>query len=337
MNASILDHFRKALSLRREALIEVVRQEGSYATAEIEHAIQREGLLLLDEVDHALQRIDQGDFGQCTACDGEVEPERLGLDFTTRVCLDHYSDAQKRSLEHDLELAARVQRSLLPAVVPDVPGLQIAAHTQPARIVGGDYYDFYTCPDGAQGVVIADVMGKGLPASMLMSNLQASLRILGPEYAAPDALAARLNALFRHNLKLIRFISMCVVAFDPVMRLVRYCNAGHHPPLWWDAATGTIHWLRPTGPALGLVPSSPFSTGAVTFPTGALLLLYTDGLVEARNSSGQEYGEQRLARFVEAHAHGTAEEVLARLQEALDRFVAGASLDDKTMVVIKSL
>jgi len=336
MTRQTLDHFRKALSLRQDALLEVLRQNNSYATIQIDQAIKRDGLLLLDEVKETLEHIDQGDFGQCAECDGEVETDRLELDFTTCVCLDHYSDAQKRSLEHDLELASKVQRNLLPTAPPDLLGLQIAAHTQPARIVGGDYYDFYDCPTGAHGVVIADVMGKGLAASMIMSNLQASLRILGPEYDTPDALAARLNELFRHNLKLIRFISMCVVTLDPEVGLLRYCNAGHNPPLLWEAASGTIHWLRPTGPALGLVPAADFSTGTAPFTSGDLLLLYTDGLVEARSTAGEEFGEQRLAMHVEAHAHREADDFLAHLRDTLDRFAGGASLDDRTILVIRA-
>ena len=127
---------------------------------------------VISQLDDALKRINTGNFGKCEECsdNSDVEIERLEMDYTTCVCISHYSERQIRALERDLELAARVQKQLLPRCVPALSGIEIAAHTEPAHIVSGDYYDFLLCPDGSQGVVVADVMGKGLAASMLMST-----------------------------------------------------------------------------------------------------------------------------------------------------------------------
>lgn len=129
-------------------------------------------------------------------------------------------------------------------------------------------------------------MGKGLPASMLMSNLQASLRILGPEKNELHDVATRLNELFRFNLKLIRFISIFLGAVDKENRLIYYRNAGHHPPFLWNNSLQKVQLLNPTGPAIGLIPNAKFKSESIPFYSGDLLLLYTDGLVEARSSSG---------------------------------------------------
>lgn len=334
MNKNILDKFRYSLTEHREALVAWMGtnseskeiQLGGASVQEVEKEVCRHN--------DVISRIDAGAFGTCTECLGEVETERLELDFTTCVCLDCYSDSQKRLLERDLELAAKVQRQLLPYYVPALPGVQIAAHTEPAQVVGGDYFDFFSYPDGSQGIVIADVMGKGLSASMLVSNLQASLRILGPEYTEPHSLAKRLNELFRHNVKLISFISLFLVRIDEKNGILHYCNAGHNPAARWEAASQTIHWLKPTGPAIGLTSSASFKLKEVPFSPGDLLLLYTDGLVEAGDPGENEFGKERVAAYVNEFAHLPADTFLNGLRERAKDF-AGEFHDDVTLVVIK--
>lgn len=334
MDKKSLYKFRQFLTDHRDVL-------DTWLTSELEDKKIHLGGAPVQEVkdvvsrhNEVLNRIDRGEFGKCTECSGEVEPERLELDFTTCVCLDHYSESQKRLLERDLELAAKIQRQLLPHTVPAVPGVQIAAHTEPAQVVGGDYFDFFSYPDGSQGVAIADVMGKGLSASMLVSNLQASLRILGPEYPELHSLADRFNKLFLHNVKLISFISLFLVRIDEKMGMMNYCNAGHNPALRWEAASGTIHWLKPTGPAVGLTRSTSYKSKELSFSPGDLLLLYTDGLVEARNSADEEFGKERLAAYVKENLHQPAVLFLEGLRQTAKAF-AGGFHDDVTLVVIK--
>ena len=179
-------------------------------------------------------------------------------------------------------------------------------------------------------------MGKGLPASMLMSNLQASLRILGPEYEEPDKLAIHLNELFLYNLKLIKFISIFLAKIDINNRSLQYCNAGHHPAIWREAASSAIHWLNPTGPAIGLTKNATYTSEELQFRSGDLFIFYTDGLVEARNSEDEEFGEDRLVDFVKSHHNADADVVLDKLLDAAKNF-AMKFHDDMTILVIKIL
>lgn len=334
MNKNILEKFRSALTEHRNALVAWMGTNSESREIQLGGAAVQEVEKEVCKHNEAIDRIAVGEFGTCIECNGEVETERLELDFTTTICLDCYSDSQKRLLERDLELAAKVQRQLLPYYIPSLPGVQIAAHTEPAHVVGGDYFDFYSYPDGSQGVVIADVMGKGLSASMLVSNLQASLRILGPEYTELHSLAKRLNDLFRHNVKLISFISLFLVRVDEKNRMLYYCNAGHNPAVLWEAASQSVQWLKPTGPAIGLTSSASFKLKEVPFSPGDMLVLYTDGLVEAGDPGENEFGKERVAAYVKEFAHQPADTFLNGLRGVVKEF-AGEFHDDVTLVVIK--
>ena len=331
MEQEDLARFSDVLNLRRSALAELLRNPASFATA----GPTEVALTLLSELDSALERINSGKFGTCSECDEGVGLDHIELDFTTCVCLGHYSDAQIEALEKDLELAARVQKNLLPSEVPMVRGLDVAAHLEPASFVGGDYFDFFKSAKGDAGFIIADVMGKGMAASMLMSNLQASIRILGPEYDEPHLLANRLNQLFLFNVRLIRFISMFLAYYCEASRKILYTNAGHHPPVFRRSSNANVSFLNPTGPALGLVPSTEYRTAEVNVESGDLLLLYTDGLVEARSPSGEEYGEDRLAAFIETNGEKSAHEVLNGLRETVSTFSNGLWTDDVAILTIK--
>lgn len=337
MNQETLKQFRDTLTQHRDSLFAWYQSDIADKQVHLGGAALDEVLEVIAKLDEALKRIDTGEFGRCIECaDGsDVELERLELDFTTCVCISHYSEEQVRALERDLELAAKVQQQLLPRDMPVLEGAQISAHTRPAAIVGGDYFDFFRWKSGAQGVVIADVMGKGLAASMLMSNLQASLRILGPEYENPQELALRLNELFRFNLKLLQFISLALVNVDIKTRTVQYCNAGHHPPLLWKPGSATVCWLNPTGPAIGLMPEPPFRSEILEFEPGDVLLLYTDGLIEARDPRGAEFGQERLVEFIRAHHEESADALLTGLREAVENFAGKRLQDDVTLVILK--
>ena len=203
MNLDTSAYFRQKLSQHRDALLEWLNTDSLHKDFHLGTANTHDVLHIISELKKALERIDEGDFGQCIKGDGEVEVERLELDYTTCVCLAHYSDSQLRALENELELAAKVQQQLLPSTYPDIPNVNLFVHTKPAHIVSGDYYDFLSLKNEHPAVAVADIMGKGLPASMLMSNLQATLRIIAREYEHPDALLQRLNELFLYNLKLL--------------------------------------------------------------------------------------------------------------------------------------
>lgn len=339
MEQNILSRIRTSLRQHHKNLAEWLTNSGKNGSLYLgkdgtsDGTITKADVPILAEIEHALEHIEDGSFGQCIVCNDEVEPERLMIDFTTCVCLDHYSPGQLRELEHDLEMAAKVQRHLLPGSTPVVDGIQIAALSRPSGIVGGDYYDFFCYRDCLQGLAMGDVMGKGVPASMLMASLQTSLRILGPDYDELPLLTRRLNELFRYNLKQIRFITLFLAALDPMGRTLRYTNAGHHPPLLLNGASGSSHWLKPTGPAIGLNPEADYASEQVQLNAENLLLLYTDGLVEARNGK-EEFGQQRLAAYAEEHYSYSATAFLNGLVRNVQEF-ADNPHDDLTVMVLK--
>ena len=336
MDIKIIERFREQLQQRRDRLV-LWMNDPNLKTTRILGKVAGKSAdtksLVTEKIDRALKQMEEGNFGGCTLCDGEVEEERLALDFTTCVCLDHYSESQKRDLEQDLELAAKVQRQLFPSEIPILQGLQLAVRSEPSKIVGGDYFDFFPMSGGRQGFVIADVMGKGLPASMLMSNLQASLRILGPENDDLGKTVTRLNQLFRFNLKTIRFITLVIGTIDVSGNTLVYCNAGHHPPFWFRNDTADFVPMNPTGPALGILSDGDFRTKRITYKAGDQFLFYTDGLVEARRNQ-EEFGEKRLQDLLKQHKNDPAQQILAQLFRSVKKF-STAERDDLTALLLK--
>jgi len=336
MDKKILNKFKRQLQSRRDILTVWLNNPSGKAkriTGRVSGKSADTQPLVTEKIEHALEQIDDGVFGNCTLCAGEVEEERLALDFTTCVCLDHYSEKQKRELEQDLELAAKVQKQLFPDEIPSLSGLQLAVRSEPSKIVGGDYFDFFPVAGNRQGFVIADVMGKGLPASMLMSNLQASLRILGPENENPAKTVSRLNELFRYNLKTIRFITLFIGALDPVRNTLVYCNAGHNPPFWFRHKQADFIPLNPTGPALGILTDGDFRTKRITYQAGDQFLFYTDGLTEAKQDK-EEFGEQRLQDFLKKHQNEPAQQILSGLFDSVKNF-SSLERDDLTALLLK--
>ena len=340
MDIKLIKKFRHHLRTRRDLLFQWLNSPSAGTRriiGQVEKAATEMSMphhsLVTEKIDSALEQIARGEFGHCTLCDGEVEEERLALDFTTSVCLDHYSEKQKRELEQDLELAAKVQKQLFPDKIPSLPGLQIAVRSEPSKIVGGDYFDFFPLGGNRQGIIIADVMGKGLPASMLMSNLQASLRILAPENENLENTVTRLNKLFRYNLKTIKFITLFIAAIDVQQKSLIYCNAGHNPPLWFQHESSEIKLLNPTGPALGILSEGEFITMTVKFHPGDVFLFYTDGLVEAQQSK-EEFGEERLKIFLRQNKDQTAQQIVSQLFQTVKNF-ANKERDDSTALLIK--
>jgi sigma-B regulation protein RsbU (phosphoserine phosphatase) len=330
----VLEKFRSSLANHRDELIQWINDSGGQKDVHLGGTSVNDVLKVISELKETLEKIDQGTFGICEVCHEDVDASRLEMDYTACVCLEHLNEVQRRSLERDLELAGKVQRQLLACCTPSLPGVQISVFSKPAQVVGGDYYDFFGYPDTSQGIVIADVMGKGLSASMLMSNLQASLRIIGPDYDDPAKIARRLNDLFLRNLKLIRFISIFMGILDPECRTLRYCNAGHHSPLLHKAASGEILTLQPTGPAIGLSPDPEYTSESVEIEPGDFLLLYTDGIIENRNRDNEEFGEERLRKFLAENHKKSAEDFIPALVKTAQAFSSEIH-DDVTLMALK--
>lgn len=242
----------------------------------------------------------------------------------------------KDRLDREVEVARTVQRRLFPAAVPTRSDLDIAVHLTPARRLSGDYYDFLVGSD-ALGVVVADVAGKGLPASLLVAHLHALLHFAHEALNRPDDIVPMFRRIHRHlvthtdpNQYVTLFYVLCPDGADRVV----YLGAGHPPALY--VAGDRVLWLDSTGPVLGALPESDWTVREVDWPPSALLVLYTDGLVEATGPSGQEYGRDRLAQRVRdvAGRARTAHEVLTGILADLQAWQSGPELADDALLVV---
>ena len=290
----------------------------------------------LGVLEDAIRKADAEELGRCTVCHDFIETHWLETNYTNCVCLEHLSGEERSRLEAELELSQKVQKALLPQSLPPIAGWELGAFSQPASIVGGDYFDFLRFKGGAHAIVIADVMGKGMPASMLMASLQASLRIVVPESDSPAVALDRINLLFHHNINLTKFVTMVIAQLDPRSETIRYVNAGHNPPILIRKGGRELEPLLPTGAAIGLVENAKFTVGSLRIGPGESLVLYTDGVVEAGNGESEFYGDDRLNQFLHRHSASSPAELIRELRVDLKKFVGDRpSSDDTTIVVLR--
>ena len=307
----------------------------------------REGLELIPQVrahDPALPIVVMTGWG---SVDTAVEAMRLGaksfvqkpwedvalLEIVQREIED--SQASKRRdarQQREFEDARLIQRGLLPSAMPQAAGLQLASSWQPANGVGGDCFDVLTFPGGGVGLSIADVAGKGVPAALLMSNLQAAVRAFAQEGATPGAVCTSVNRLLCRNMASGRFVTFCYVSVDVAARKLTYANAGHNPPILLRAS-GAADLLAPTGTVLGVFDDGNYEQGSFSIAAGDRLVLYTDGITEGRNPAGDEFGEEKLIETAARHRALAADEMLAGMLRDVEAFNAGVYEDDATLIV----
>lgn len=336
MERHLFSRFAESLRQQRASLLgwlqDAPAEKKAIRLGAMPEASVRDHLHVLDT---AIVKAESEELGRCTVCNEFVETHWLETDYSTCVCLEHLSGDERSKLEAELELSQKVQQALLPQDLPQIPGWEIAAFSQPASIVGGDYFDFLRFRDGKQALLIADVMGKGMPASMLMASLQASLRIIVPESSSPGEALSRANRIFHHNIRLTKFVSIVIVSLDPATGGITYANAGHNPPLLADAqGRRPLRVLRPTGAAIGLVEDARFHDETADMAPGDTLLFYTDGLVEAVNPGRDEFGEERLKRVLTAGAGRNPAEILKNVRSELKTFAGSVPIRDDTTILI---
>ncbi len=288
----------------------------------------------LEVIDKELTKIHDGTFGVCEVCNEGVDDVLLKMDYTSTVCLGHFSDAELRQLESELELSQVVQRGLLPQEAPSIPGLSVAAFSRPAQIVSGDYFDFVKFKDGGHGIVMADVSGHGVSAGMLMSSLQTAFHTLVPAADSPLDVLERINHLYAHNIRVTSFVTVFFGKLDPETRTFSYGSAGHNSAYLHRYATDEEVLLHPTGPAIGLMEGFHVRLEQVVLNPGDTLVLYTDGVTEAMNGSQEQFGLDRLAETIRANHALAPEQLVERILLELSTFTGGTPLvDDATLVV----
>ena len=237
-----------------------------------------------------------------------------------------------RKQERDFEEARLIQRGLLPTASPQVPGIDVAVSWQPADGVGGDCFD--TIGFGhAIGVSVADIAGKGLPAALLMSNLQAAVRAFAQDAAAPSSICASVNRLLCRNMAPGRFATFFYARIDGAARRLVYSNAGHNPPLH-IASTGAVTTMSVGGMVLGVFPDTGYDQAELPLSRGDRLVFYTDGITEARDPNGEEYGEERLMAIALDARTRSADAIKTALLDDVNRFTGGKFEDDATLIVV---
>ena len=313
---------REQLQARRERLESVLDEHPTEQLSQ-----------LLTQVDQALERIDAGQFGLCTVCHETVEEDRLMRDPLVSVCLGCLSPAQQRALEYDLELAARLQNGLLPAPDLAIPGWQVAYHYRPAGVIGGDYCDVISDGRGGAYFLIADVAGKGVSAALLTANLRAVFRALVPLGLDVEQLMAHANRLFCEG-KLPMQYATLVFGYSSATGRLQLVNAGHLPALM---VRGTSVTQMGSGDLpLGLFCDQQFTAESAELRFGDMLVLFTDGVSEAQNLRGEEYGVAKLQTLIQEGRFTCPEEVIEACRDCLKDFRGTAErADDETLLAVQ--
>jgi sigma-B regulation protein RsbU (phosphoserine phosphatase) len=231
----------------------------------------------------------------------------------------------------ELEDARDIQQRLLPKEMPKLEGCEIQAAWQPVSAVGGDYFDAIELSESSVGFCVADVSGKGLPAALLMSNIQATVKAFAHDTAGPAAMCTRINRVLCDNIASDKFITFFYGVLDVRSRLLRFSNAGHIPPIL-IRSDGSHVRLEEGGTVLGILRNAHYGEGRVAVTPGDRLVLITDGITEASNSQNEEFGMDRLVRLLEetAFAPGLQNEIL----KAVSSFAGQDLQDDATVLVV---
>lgn len=290
---------------------------------------------LLSEVDSALERMDAGTYGICDACHESIERDRLIEDPLIRLCLDHLTGDERRALEGDLELAAGIQRSLLPPSKVEAHGWQVEYEYKPAGLVSGDYCDVILPGDSDDGLIflIGDVSGKGVAASLLMSYLRATFRSLSSAGLDMNTLLETANRLFCESTMAGQFATL-ICGRAGRSGEVQIASAGHCPAL--VVSSDGVKQVRATGLPLGMFSTSHYTVERVDLERGDSLLLYTDGISEARNANGDEYGMESISRLAHGWRGRPSQQFAATCLSEVRSFSAGApQADDQTVMAIR--
>lgn len=265
---------------------------------------------------------------------GAIMAERLAQ--TNRL----KAEPEHARIKQELQTAQRIQHTFLPQEAPTLAGWELVPYYQPAHELGGDFYDFLPLDDGRLGLVIGDVTGKGIPAALVMTATHTMIRTVAREGASPGQIFAGVNDLLCASIPPGMFVTCLCATLEPETGHLRFANAGHQPPFWYQA--GHAAELRATGMPLGMMPGSRYEEHEAILAPGEHLLFYSDGLVEAHNSGREMFGQPRLKALLEADADETARGpfsaagLIGSLLDELRRFTGEGceQEDDVTLVVL---
>ena len=260
------------------------------------------------------------------------------------LIIERQTRAEKESLqkkvaqtEYEMETARGIQQSLLPETPPRIDGFGLAALNLPARQVGGDFYDFIPVQNNKWGIVIADVSGKGVPAALFMALSRTLVRANVADNITASQAMQRANHLISQEAKMGMFVTLFYAVLDPQKNVLQYVNAGHNPPFVLNRGQGEVILLKAKGIAMGVVDDFPLEQKEIKLNANDTVVFYTDGITEAINGAGEQFGDKRLIETVNRYMDLPAEDIIARVKDTVFSFAHGQpQFDDFTMVLLKA-
>jgi sigma-B regulation protein RsbU (phosphoserine phosphatase) len=354
MANTLMGEFRIMRLLVVDPQGQVLHAKGLGQVPDILEGEQLHDVVQARELVHAIELVDQShSHGFAYAAEPAVgqlsEDDLVFLRTLLNLTSSQLSSLELREarlqavrMEKDLDLARNIQRSLLPNTLPEPEGWQCAAANLPYQAVGGDLYDLWMARDEGHGdrlhIAVGDISGKGLPASLMMTQLSAFLRAMADRRVEDwGKLAERVNRRMNNVRDGNRYTTLFAGSLNPLNGDLRYVNGGHNPPLL-VRANGEVARLSPTGPMVGLLPGVTFAQGRAHMDVGDTLVIFTDGVVEAENAAGQELGDGPLADVVLRRPQAGADELFeALLVASFQHLEEGKFRDDVTLVVIKRM
>ncbi len=326
MQTGTVESLRRQLEDRRRRLRASVAADGS----------ERNIVRLLQRVDSALTQLEVDGYARCLICNDPVDEEDLKVNALLEYCLCKLTPPQQRALEDDLEVARRIQSALLPDPDLAVAGWETFYGYEPAGVVSGDYCDLWARPDetGTVYFAVGDVSGKGIAASLLMAHIQAAFRSLLESGTPLAELVGRVNRQLLQAAIPSHYATL-VCGRASASGRVEIVNAGHCPPL--VARRNSVDAVGATGYPIGLVGEHPYDVAQVQLDEGDALVLYSDGLTEARGADGEEYGQERIERLLAERMRGSApRQIVREVRADMVRFLGDAArADDLTILALR--
>jgi sigma-B regulation protein RsbU (phosphoserine phosphatase) len=326
------------MDVLRDGIVETIREELQDRRARLEQVLERRPepvlLDLVRQVDAALERLDEGRFGLCEVCHGPIETERLLVNPLISTCLEDLSKDEQAALQRDLELVSQVQRKLLPPAELTLNGWEISQHYRPYRVASGDYCDVIPTPQGLY-VLIGDVSGKGVAASMLVATLHGLFRTLLPDGCELGRSLERANRIFCESTVSSHYATLVCLAADESGEL-SVANAGHCAPFL--VRENEVVPFESSGFPLGAFCQAQYQVSKARLKSGDSVFLYTDGLSEARNHSGEEYGASRMQAFLTGRRGHSARQLLHASLADLREFTSDRPpSDDLTVLCLRKM
>ena len=299
----------------------------------------------IQKLTEGVMRIGEGNLDQTLPVEGADEFSEIARAFnemTTKFKKAQENVVEQERLQKEMQVAQEIQHALLPRHFPDIEGYDISTVYRAAKDVGGDYFDFVKIDENTLGVIVADVSGKGVPGSLVMTMIRTALRLESRENYSPTDILARVNKFVTDDVKRGMFITIFFITLDSAKRTISYASAGHNPMILYRKDSDSCYFLNTRGMPLGIaLPEGVSFEGSlesdrVKLKKDDMLVMYTDGITEAMTKIGEQFGNDRLIEFIKANSELAPEEFTQKLDAELHRFTGGAPQnDDITLVVIK--